>query len=142
METFSEVLRDLIIDSGLSLRKLQIESGVSATQYGRYLKGAYPTLTVAEKIAKYFNCSFDYLFGLVDVKCDRNYGNVNLEVFVERYEEVLRRIKMTHWKFAHRHGFSESCLRHWKYGEVPKVDTLIIIASNLCVSIDYLLGRY
>ena len=51
---FADVLKDLIEDKGLSLRKLATESGVSAVQYGKYLKGVYPKIFVAERIARYF----------------------------------------------------------------------------------------
>lgn len=56
MEKFIDILNDLIIERGLSLRKLSDESGVSATQYCKYLKGVRPTLDVAIRISNYFKC--------------------------------------------------------------------------------------
>ena len=37
-------------------------------QYSRYLKGPIPTIETTFKIAKYFECSLDYLFGLSNDK--------------------------------------------------------------------------
>ena len=37
-------------------------------QYSRYLKGSIPTIETTLKIAKYFECSLDYLFGLSNDK--------------------------------------------------------------------------
>ena len=49
--------------------------------------------------------------------------------------------KTTHWKFAKKYGLSESALRHWKYGALPKIESLVIIALNISTSIEYLIGR-
>ena len=142
MERFSEILSDLIIDKGLSLRKLAEDSGVSATQYSKYLKGAIPTIPVAIRLSNYFEHSIDFLFGLVEDEKNFKLNNTyNLSNFVSKYENLLKMNKTTHWKFSKKYGLSESALRHWKYGDVPKLDSLIIIALNLSTSIDYLIGR-
>ncbi len=141
MNTFSDILRDLIADERVSLRKLSERSNVAAIQYSRYIRGSYPTIDVAVRIANYFHCSLDYLFGLVD---DRQYvesSDYNMNVFVSRYMAALKLNNITHWKFAKLYNISESNLRHWKYGEIPKIETLINIAKNLDCSIDYLIGR-
>ena len=67
MENFSEILSDLISTKELSLRGLAKESGVSAVQYSRYLKGQLPKVPTAVKIADYFDVSLDYLFGITDI---------------------------------------------------------------------------
>ena len=142
MEKFIDILNDLIIESKLSLRKLAINSGVSAIQYSKYLRGVRPTLDVAVRIANYFKCSLDCLLGLND---NNNYKNINkdydLSKFVPRYLELLELNNTTHWKFAKKNNLSESCLRHWKYGDKPKLESLVIIAINLSTSIEYLIGR-
>ena len=141
MYNFSDILSDLIEEKGLSLRKVAIESKVSAIQYSKYLRGNYPTVDVAVRIADYFNCSLDYLFGVSDQKHIVTYKGYDLSVFLPRYQNTLMENKITHWKFAKNYGLSESTLRHWKYGETPSIPSLILIATNLSVSIDYLIGR-
>ena len=141
MEKFSDILNDLIIDKGLSLRKLAEDSGISANQYSKYLKGAVPTIPVAVRLANYFKHSVDYLFGLCDEDIYITKQNYDLSKFVNRYEKLLKTNKTTHWKFAKQHGLSESALRHWKYGDIPQIQSLIIISVNLSTSIEYLIGR-
>lgn len=138
---FADILKDLIEDKGLSLRKLATESGVSAVQYGKYLKGAYPKIFVADRIANYFNISLDYLFGITDNNPERKYNPIDMSVFLKRYEEVRNNAGITHWKLCQKTELSESALRHWQYGDTPSVESLIIIATNLSTSIDYLVGR-
>lgn len=143
MEEFRDVLKDLIIDKGSSVRKIAIESETSATQIGRYLKGALPSIDSAVKLSDFFDCSLDYLFGLTEERKTRKYKKYDMSVFVSRYEKALELNKITHWKFSKQSGLAESSLRHWKlYGGMPTMESLVIIADGLSTSIDYLIGRY
>ena len=140
MYSLSENLRDLIIESGLSLRKLAEQSKVSATQYSMYLRGTLPTIDAACRICLYFDCSLDYLCGISD-KNHKGLGNYDLTDFIAKYLNLLKENNTTHWKFSKEYDISESCLRHWKAGQIPKLETVIKIAKNLSTSIDYLVGR-
>ena len=64
-----------------------------------------------------------------------------MSVFLSRYEEVRNKTGITHWKLSQNTELSESALRHWQYGDIPSVESLIIIATSLSTSIDYLVGR-
>ena len=142
MENFSEILSDLISTKELSLRGLAKESGVSAVQYSRYLKGQLPKVPTAVKIADYFDVSLDYLFGITDIMGKRKeFKPANLSIFLERYEEALKNSKITHWQLCKCSDLNESSIRHWKSGDTPRMDTLINISNNLSVSLDYLVGR-
>lgn len=142
METFSEILSDLISTKELSLRKLAKESGVSAVQYSRYLKGQLPKVLTAVKIADYFGVSLDYLFGITDIMGKRKkFKSADLSLFLERYQKSLKSAKLTHWQLCQCSDLNESSIRHWKSGDTPRMDTLINISNNLSVSIDYLVGR-
>ncbi|MBO5102573.1 MAG: helix-turn-helix transcriptional regulator, partial [Clostridia bacterium] len=144
MDNFVDILRDLVNEKGLSLRKLEKESGISSNQYSRYLRGAMPAVDCAIKMANYFNCSLDYLFGLTDKRNYTNYSNIlgDWSVFLGRYKKLLENNKITHWKFCKNNGLSESNIRHWEnYGEHPNIATLFVISFNLGDSIDFLVGR-
>ncbi len=141
---FKETLKDLILDAGLSLRQLAKESGVSAMQYSRYLRGYIPTIEVTLKIAKYFDCTIDYLFALTSQKNSRTYKTYDckLSVFIERYQKLLKQNITTHFKFSQNNIFDESIIRHWQKGVTPRLDVVYIIAKNLGGSMDDLIGKY
>ncbi len=141
MDTFSEILKDLIIDKNLSLRSVAKSSGVSASQISKYLNGSIPSVYVAERLANYFNCSLDYLFGLSDNKNLDSYGEVDISKFVSRYEELLKLCGTTNWKFCKKNNLNEALIRHWRNGDTPSLNSIFIIAQNLGASIDYLVGR-
>ena len=93
------------------------------------------------KIAEYFDCSLDYLFGLTDINKRSKSGSYDHSKFIERYLNALKDNNITHFKFCQFAGLSESTLRHWKYGEMPKIETLIMIVKMFSLSLDYLTGR-
>lgn len=143
MEKFAEILKDIIIDKNLNDSDIAKESGVSATQIGKYKKGVIPTLDVAIRLASYFGCSLDYLFGINDERKTKYVGcNYDISNFVFRYENLLKENNITHWKFSKSCNLSESSLRRWKKGDIPSIQNLMIIAKELSSSIDYLVGRY
>lgn len=144
MEVFIENLKDLIVESNKSLRQLAEESGVSAMQYSRYLKGSIPTIEITLKIAKYFDCSLDYLFGLSNSKETNKYKTYDFDIsnFLINYGCLLKQNNITHFKFMKTIGYDESIIRHWKSGSIPRLDIIYYIAKNLGGSIDNLIGRY
>lgn len=144
MENFIESLNDLILETGKSLRQLADESGVSAMQYSRYLRGSIPTISITMKIAKYFNCSLDFMFNLCEKRNYPEYKTYDYDIskFVFNYEKLLQENKTTHYKFIKTGGFDESLIRHWKKGSVPIMDIVYFIAKSLNGSMDNLVGRY
>lgn len=144
MEVFIDNLKELIFETGKSLRQLAEESKVSAMQYSRYLKGSIPTIDVTLKIAKYFDCSLDYLFGLSEDKNIKKYKTFNYDIskFLGNYNKLLKENNITHFKLIKNSEFDESIIRHWKSGSIPRLDAVYYIAKNLNGSIDDLIGRY
>ena len=139
MEKINDVLKDLIIEKGLSLRAIAKESGVSCNQYSKYLKQSIPSINVAMKICNYFECSLDYLCGLTFDKIKPNYTYFDVNKFIQNYEKLLLKNHISHYKFAKEMDISESCLRHWKYGQSPTLNIVCKIAIGLSTTIDNLI---
>lgn len=143
MNKFKEILEELIFEMGNpSLSEIERLSGIKQSQFSRYLMGAYPYINSAINLANFFDVSVDYLFGISTDKSHSGYGAKNLTVFLERYDKALKDNNYTNWQFCKKFNLSESNWRHWKMGQEPKLETLIIIAEKLNVSIDYLIGRF
>lgn len=107
------------------------------------MRGAQPSIDTAVRIANYFDCSLNYLMGCDEDKHQTKVTctGYDLSHFLDRYNKVLVANKISHWQLCKRIGVSESNLRGWRKGAVPKLDTLCKIANYLNCSIDYLLGR-
>lgn len=64
---FSERFSELVFESGITPKELAAVLAIDLTDIYAYLKGKnLPRLTVAIKIADYFCCSMDFLFGRKD----------------------------------------------------------------------------
>lgn len=142
MNDFVEILEGFVLEKGLSLEKLSNECKVSSTQLSEYLRGVViPSVKNAVKLSNYFNCSIDYLFGLTEDK-GKNLGtDYDFTGFLDKYQDLLNKNKITHYKFCKENNINESIIRLWKRGQKPSISTLYIIASKLCSSMDYLIGK-
>ncbi len=143
MLKFKEILDDLISDChGKSLRDLGMEIGISESNLSRYLDGSIPTPKNAIKLANYFRCSLDYLFGIennfriIDEKRE-----IKLKEFYPKYEKLLKTNNITHGKLSTLIDICETSLSAWKKGGMPSMHALIEIAYYFGESIDYLICK-
>lgn len=82
----------------------------------------------------------DFLFGITDDRREIYFNNLSFssECFLKKYDKVLKENKTTHFKLCKEIGLSESCIRSWKKGTEPNMESIIKIARGLIFSIDYL----
>lgn len=99
------------------------------------------TLNIAEKLANYFDCSFNYLFGVDDYMQHEVFKPVNVDVFYSRHIDLLKKNNTSHYFLYKSKGLNNSSITKWKNGSIPKIESLKIIAEHFKVSIDYLVGR-
>lgn len=139
MNKFQERLNELLEENNLSRLKLSKILNISATTINDYFnKGYYPRIDIAIKMAKYFNCSLNFLFGLSD-EIQNNDKNNNL--FIENFQNLLKIHNLSIAKALKNLQMSEYDYYRWKAGQFPKTSNLIDIANYFDVSIDYLVGR-
>ncbi len=140
MSKFIERLNKLLEEENLSDRKLANVLGISSSPICNWKKGKQiPTLENAVKIADYFNCSLDYLFGLVEIDEKDSFlkGNFNL-----RLKKILKDKKLTQKQLNEATGFNNVNTNGWLNKNVqPDMPTVIRLAEYLNVSLDYLAGR-
>ena len=101
MANFSEVINELIIYKNLNQRKVCISTNIATTVISEYCSGTMPNIPNLIKLANYFNCSCDYLLGIVFYKYlsdsflikvyDLIYDEKpeSLKVALEAYKEAL-----------------------------------------------------
>lgn len=139
MNDFQERLLELLEDNNICRLKLANEINSSSTTINDYFNTNYsPHISVAIKIAKYFNVSLDYLFGLSDYKEN---SNKNDKTFFENLEYLVNNNKKSILKTMQDMNFKDSNYYRWKAGKIPKINNLITIAKYFDVSLDYLVGN-
>ena len=138
MNEFQERLQDLINDKKISKNQLADLVGVNHDTLNNYFrKNFYPDILVAKRLASYFDCSLDYLFGLSD-----NVKNVdkNNKTFFENFNSLLNNFDVSLYKVMHDLKMSYYNYYRWKDGVYPRTSRIIDIAKYFNVSVDYLVG--
>lgn len=139
---FNQILTELIDDTGISAKKLAKQIGIPSSSIYLYLNGSYPNIKNAVKIANFFNCTLNYLFGLDIYPNEYTFTkNYSSEKFFDKYLSLLKNNNISHYKLSNVADINNSSYRLWKQGKEPKLETLIKIADYFGVSIDYLVGR-
>ncbi len=139
MNNFQERLNELIIENNINRLKLANAIKVSSTTINGYFNDNYfPQLDIAIRLADYFNCSLDYLFGRSD-----NYTNTNTNnnAFIDNYNYLLKINKVSIARSLREMNMSEYNYYRWKAGIVPKTINLLEIADYFDTSLDFLIGR-
>jgi DNA-binding XRE family transcriptional regulator len=136
---FQERLQDLILENNINrLQLAKILSISSTTINGYFNNNYYPQIDIAVKMADYFNCSLDYLFGLSEVISNEN---KNANAFIVNFGNLLAKNKMPIARALREMKMSEYNYYRWKSGKIPKTVNLIDIAKYFDCSLDYLVGR-
>ena len=138
---FRENLIELMDNKDLNINTLSKKANMQYKLIDNYVKGIYcPDLKNSIKLANYFKCSLDFLFGLSDDDTENVYSAPDFK-FYERYLKLLSDRKTTSYKFTKSICLDTDIDKNWKAGSIPNISTLIKIAKELGVSIDYLIGR-
>ena len=140
MNEFQERLQDLMLENDLSRLQLSKRIGISfETLNGYFNKDFYPELSVAKKIANYFDCSLQYLMGLTDEYKNITYNNLS---FIETVEKLIKENNLSIEKLMKRLNMSEANYYRWKNNSnKPAMQSLIALSKYFDVSIDFLIGK-
>ncbi len=124
-----------------SLNTLSKAIGIHQTTLSKWLTGkCYPTLNYAVKLADFFDCSLDYLFGLSD---DSTFTKAKSQAtFLERFTELSEKSGLTDYAIAKRVKTKPGTIAKWRYrGNIPQMPKLIKLTEIFNCSLDYLAGR-
>lgn len=98
MSFFSEMLRGLRNDKGITQAQLANEIGVSKSSINMYERGERePSYSTLQKISKYFNVSIDLLLG-------NDVGIQNIADAGKRMQKMLRNVALEH-HFIDNYGY-------------------------------------
>ena len=141
MSNFVERLDSFMFENGVTAIKLSNDIGIDSTTITRYLQEKRaPSVDTLIKLADYFNCSCDFLLGLIDEDTIATYYPC------PPFSEQLKILK-EHFKCSWRHFYtisdiSDSSFYNWKKGtSAPSVDCVIALAKGFKCSVDFILGR-
>ena len=136
---FNERLQELLADNNISRFELAKNINVASTTLNGYFnKGYFPRLDIAIKIADYFGCSIDYLFGFSD---EINDFDKNENAFIDNLNFLIKQNNKSVAKTLSELNMSEYDYYRWKKGMFPKTANLILIAKYFNVPLSFLIGN-
>ena len=137
----SEVLKEFLEINDLTQTQLANETGISVSNVSDYISGSHtPYFENFVKLLYHFNCSADYLLGLVEFPPNEILHPVL--PFHERLRAILKEKKMSQNQLRLRLDLSTSVMYKWTSGKsFPLLESLVRIANALDCSVDYLIGR-
>lgn len=141
LSLFAERLSDLIFDSGKNSREIAKEIGIGKSTIYEYLSAnKMPTLQNLIKLADYFGCSIDFLFGQDDYESKGKF--ITPAPFPARFKEMLDYFNISRYKLEKLTGISESVLYYWAKGDkTPSIESIVHVCEVLDCSIDFFIGR-
>ena len=140
MNGFRERLEDLLIEHNMSKNQLSKIVGVRPdTIYGYYRRNLLPEIHIAKRIADYFNCSLDYLFGLSE---QINNNDKNDLSFADTIKKLIKENNKSVEKTMKELNISDRTYYRWQSGESQPLTSIIItLAKYFDVSVDYIIGN-
>ncbi|MCL2861427.1 MAG: helix-turn-helix domain-containing protein [Firmicutes bacterium] len=141
LSEFGDSLKELMLEKDLTSVALSKAIKISDSTIGGWKNGEhFITLSNALKLADYFECSLEFLFGLSDTRLD--YIPHACPPFYIRLKEIMKLQNISGYKISIKDRvFSQSQFYHWKDGKDPKIESLIKLAKYFDCTLDYLVGR-
>jgi len=138
MATFAERLTELMIEKDISAINLAAVLGVHKSTVHDWKNGTQIFLSKALKVAKFFECSLDYLMGRIEF--DSPFIPKNCPPFYPHFMSVLEECGVTTYRLRTDTHIKGAYFDNWKNGTDPLMPTLIVVADYLKVSLDHLVG--
>ena len=140
MSVFGERLKELIEEVGLTPAQISRQSTISDTQLSDWLRyNKVPLPNTLVKVAKFFDCSVDFLLGQKD-EVDIKFRAVFVP-FAERLTALIAKSQKTQYRICKELHFNSPMMTGWlKKGKLPNYENLVMLADYFDVSCDYLLG--
>ena len=141
LSNFSETLSELMLIQKLSAEELGKRIKIDRSTITKYKsKRSYPKLQFAIKIADYFGCPLDYLFGLADDYKKKTY--LTCPPFYQVFQQLLKSRNCTRYRLFTDLDFHDQIVDNWYYGKnIPSMDSVIRIAEYFGCTLDELVGR-
>lgn len=141
LSVFVERLKEYMSEQNLNASTLAANIKCSRVTISGLLNEVHsPSTEIIISLVEYFNCSADYLLGLVE------YPRVTEFKPLKPFGDILRKCLIESSKSEYRLqkdlNISKSLTYRWLNNKaLPKIDSLIKLKKYFGCSVDYLLGR-
>ena len=141
LSNFKERLSELLFDAHLNPPAFAKLMNCGSNTITRYLQGnTLPSLTMAVRMADYFNCSVDYLLGTSNEENKKKYKPCL--PFSKRLPELCKALNITKYQLRTDTSLHDNAIYSWQNGKtMPSIESIAKIAETYNCSIDFIFGR-
>ena len=141
LSNFGENLTSLMMEHNIKPPALAKLLQTDRSNITRYMRGdRLPSYTVFLGILNYFSVSADVILGLKDYSTENEF--LPALPFGARLRAIMKETKTTQYSIVKNTPISGGSIYDWLTDKsLPSVNNLVILATFMEVSVDYLLGR-
>jgi len=142
IQRFSERLAELMFYANdVTSYKLGELTGMDSSTIRLWRTGhRFPKLSYAIRLADFFGCTLDFLFGRSDEE-KPDFVLQPVPPFYISLKFVLSKCGKSWYRVYTDTKIAKSNIQDWREGREPIMPTLITIADYLGITLDYLVGR-
>ena len=143
LSNFSDRLTEQMILRNLSAKQLAEIIGVDRVTIFALKRGArLPSTEVLCSLVEYFNCSADYLLGLVEFAPDYKTFSAPIKQFGKHFRKILEETNTSQYQLTTYNNISGNLIYQWLHDQaMPFVANLIMLSQCLDIPVDVLIGR-
>ena len=141
LSNFAERLKELMIENDLTASIIADKLRIDKSTVSKYLsQERAPSIENAIKLANFFDCTLDFMLGLVDENIKKDFKHC--PQFSERLQFLFINKGKTKYALKKQTNISQSLLYYWLHDIYsPSVDNVIKLSDFFNCSVDYVLGR-
>lgn len=138
---FADRLKELLEINGLDVKDISEATEIDKSNLYNFLDGKHiPSTENAIRIAMYFQCPLDYLFGFCE-SFEKSQSTYSVPVKV-RYRQAIDGMKCSRYKLSQISKICQQTLWRWYHGrQTPNLSSLVILSEFLDCSVDFLAGK-
>ena len=141
---FTDKVNEFMLLHNYTPEALSANAGISLSTVYNLLKGRYkqPDTKVFFRIIELFNCSADYMLGLVEFPLDGVIYHSPLLIYGDKLRSLLKKKGETQKAFIENMKISSNLAYKWLSNiSLPTIEYLIRLAEYFEISVDTLIER-
>lgn len=142
MAIFFKRIHDLRVDNDLRQKDIALILKVNINTYPHWESGMYEIpIDIIDKLAKFYNCSVNYLVGISNDKGTYGKKYDDKKLFL-RLKQLRKDNHLSQYEIGNKLGFGQMNYSRYESGKVViPFSKLYLLSRTFNISLDYLMGK-
>ena len=143
LSNISDRINEFMILKGLTAKTLAKELGFTHATVLNVLQARhFPSTKLLFALIDYFQCSADYILGLVEDFSEQSNYLPPVTDFGARFSYLLQTTGVSQYALTKQHGISGNLIYRWLHNQtLPSPENFAKLSKAFGCSVDFILGR-